>query len=45
MRNKTTLQLRWNHHLPATGGSARLSYRYFGDSFRVRAHTLGLRVS
>ncbi|MQA22370.1 DUF3570 domain-containing protein [Rugamonas rivuli] len=40
-RNETTLLARWNHHLASTGGTSRLSYRYYRDSFGVRGHTLG----
>ena len=38
-RNHLTLLGRWNHHLEASGGTARLSYRYYDDSFKIRAHT------
>ncbi len=41
-RNATSLLLRWNHHVAATDASARTSYRYYTDSFGLRAHTLGL---
>lgn len=41
-RNASTLLLRWNHHLDATDASMRSSYRYYTDSFGLRAHTLGL---
>lgn len=41
-RNASTLLLRWNHHLEATDASVRSSYRYYTDSFGLRAHTLGL---
>lgn len=34
-----TLLGRWNHHFRATGGTARLSYRYYDDSFDIHAHT------
>ncbi|RFP08338.1 MULTISPECIES: DUF3570 domain-containing protein [unclassified Duganella] len=40
-RDETTLLVRWNHHLASTGGTSRLSYRYYRDSFGVRGHTLG----
>jgi len=40
-RDETTLLARWNHHLASTGGTSRLSYRYYRDSFGVRGHTLG----
>ena len=40
-RNETTLLARWNHHIDATGGVSRTSYRYYRDSYGVRGHTLG----
>jgi hypothetical protein len=40
-RDESTLLARWNHHLASTGGTSRLSYRYYRDSFGVRGHTLG----
>lgn len=39
-RNHNTVLLRWNHHLEASGGTSRLSYRYYQDSFAIHAHTL-----
>lgn len=38
-RNSYTVLARWNHHFDATGGSSRVSYRYFADSWKIRAHT------
>lgn len=40
-RNHTTLMARWNHHVEATDGVTRLSYRYYTDTYAIRAHTLG----
>lgn len=40
-RDESTLLLRWNHYVEATGGTSRTSYRYYRDSFGVRGHTLG----
>ncbi|HEX7983528.1 MAG TPA: DUF3570 domain-containing protein [Duganella sp.] len=40
-RNETTLLARWNHHVDATDGISRTSYRYYRDSYGVRGHTLG----
>lgn len=40
-RSESTLLARWNHHIASTGGTSRLSYRYYRDSFGVRGHTLG----
>lgn len=40
-RYETTVLARWNHYIAATGGTSRLSYRYYQDSFGVRAHTIG----
>ncbi|MFZ6741728.1 DUF3570 domain-containing protein [Undibacterium sp. JH2W] len=44
-RNSYTLLTRWNHHFDATGGSARISYRYFGDSWKIRSHTFNLEYT
>ncbi len=40
-RNNTTLSGRWNHHLEGPDGTLHLSYRYYSDTFGIRAHTLG----
>lgn len=40
-RNQTALLARWNHHFSATGGTGQFSYRWYRDSFGVRAHTFG----
>jgi hypothetical protein len=40
-RRQNTVLVRWNHYLDGTGGTSRLSYRYYSDSFGIRAHTLG----
>lgn len=39
-RIQNTALLRWNHHFDATGGSSRLGYRYYRDSYAIRAHTI-----
>ncbi len=41
-RNNTTLFSRWNHHVEATQGTIRTNYRYYSDSWNIKAHTLGL---
>jgi hypothetical protein len=41
-RDHTTVLARWNHYFSDLGGSARLSYRYYTDTFGIRSHTLGL---
>jgi hypothetical protein len=41
-RDHQTLLLRWNHYLAATGGTGRMTYRYYRDTFGIRAHTAGL---
>jgi hypothetical protein len=45
-RNRSTnvLLARWNHHLKDIGATTRASYRYYTDTFGVKAHTLGLEV-
>jgi len=40
-RDQNTLLARWNHHHEGSGGATRLSYRYYHDSYGIRAHTLG----
>ncbi|MHA4867308.1 DUF3570 domain-containing protein [Duganella sp. PWIR1] len=40
-RRISTVMGRWNHHVPSVKGTVRLSYRYYSDSWDVRAHTLG----
>jgi hypothetical protein len=39
-RRQNTVLLRWNHYVDSTGGTTRLSYRYYSDSYRIHAHTL-----
>lgn len=39
-RNQTIALLRWNHFLEGSGTTLRSSYRYYSDSYGVRAHTL-----
>ncbi len=40
-RNNTTVFTRWNHHFDGIDGTGRISYRYYSDTFGIRAHTLG----
>lgn len=39
-RQQTALLLRWNHHFEDLGATLRSSYRYYRDSYRIKAHTL-----
>lgn len=39
-RNHSTVMLRWNHHFDSTNGSSHLSYRYYTDTYKIKAHTL-----
>lgn len=41
-RNSQTLTTRWNHHNQSLDSTARMSYRYFSDSWGIKAHTLTL---
>ena len=41
-RRQTAMLLRWNHHVADVDGTARTSYRYYTDSWDIRAHTLTL---
>lgn len=38
-RNQSSVFARWNHHLPESGATARVAYRYYRDSFSIKAHT------
>ena len=40
LRNVSTVMTRWNHYFRSTEGTTRLSYRYYSDTFGIRAHTL-----
>ncbi len=40
-RENLTFMTRWNHHFDSTDGTAHLSYRYYSDTWGIRAHTLG----
>ncbi|GGD00416.1 DUF3570 domain-containing protein [Undibacterium terreum] len=39
VRNQTALLAQWNHHYSGSDGTSRLSYRYYTDSYKIRAHT------
>ncbi|TLU82769.1 MAG: DUF3570 domain-containing protein [Chlorobium sp.] len=39
LRNIVTALCRWNHHFDAGEGTVRLSYRYYRDTWSIRAHT------
>ncbi len=39
-RDQAMVLLRWNHHVEGTGSTLRTSYRYYTDSFKIRAHTV-----
>lgn len=39
-RNQSTATLRWNHFIASSGDALRTSYRFYTDSFGIRAHTL-----
>jgi hypothetical protein len=41
-RTENILLLRWNHHLDSTGGTSRFSYRYYADTYEIKAHTFNL---
>jgi Protein of unknown function (DUF3570) len=41
-RNASVGLLRWNHHFEEGGATLRSSYRYYRDTFGVRAHTAEL---
>jgi len=41
-RNSTTMLARWNHYVEALQSTARFSYRYYSDSWHIKAHTMGV---
>lgn len=41
-RHQNTALLRWNHHFIGPGSTLRMSYRYYTDSWDVKAHTFGV---
>ncbi|MES2888251.1 MAG: DUF3570 domain-containing protein [Pseudomonadota bacterium] len=41
-REQVALLGRWNHHFEGDGSTLRTSYRFYHDSFKINAHTLGL---
>ncbi len=41
-RQAQSLLSRWNHYWDAVGGTSRISYRYYTDSFGIDAHTINL---
>ena len=40
-RDSDSILLRWNHHFPTLDSTLRSSYRYYEDTYKIRAHTLG----
>lgn len=40
-RLQSTVMLRWNHFFEGSEGTLRLNYRYYTDSWEIRAHSLG----
>ena len=40
-RDQAILLARWNHHFEDLGATLRSSYRYYSDSYGIKAHTLG----
>ncbi len=41
-RDSVVLLGQWNHYLERFGATARMSYRYYTDTFRIHAHTAEL---
>lgn len=40
-KSQTVILTRLNHHFSQSDGTGRFSYRYYDDTFGIRAHTLG----
>ncbi len=41
-RDQRVVMARWNHHFESIEGTSRASYRYYADTWNVKAHTLTL---
>lgn len=41
-KSQTSVLARWNHYFQQSDGTGHFSYRYYNDSFGIRAHTLGV---
>jgi hypothetical protein len=41
-RDQRTFRIGWNHHFDGVDGTTRLTYRYYNDSWKIKAHTLNL---
>jgi hypothetical protein len=44
-RNASTALARWNHHFESLDSTLRVAYRYYTDSFDIRAHTVDLQYA
>lgn len=44
-RDQTAWLAQWNHHFEGMHGTLRSSYRYYDDTFKVKAHTFGLEYA
>jgi len=41
-RESKTVMTRWNHHFDRKDGTSRISYRYYTDTYGIKAHTFGV---
>ena len=41
-RDQRVVMARWNHHFEGIEGTSRVSYRYYADTWNVKAHTVTL---
>ena len=41
-RESKTVTTRWNHHFDRQDGTSRISYRYYTDTYGIKAHTFGV---
>jgi len=44
-RNQQAWLFQWNHHFAGSGDVLRTSYRYYSDTFEVKAHTVGFEYA
>jgi hypothetical protein len=44
-KDKFTIMGKWNHYFDLTEGSSHISYRYYEDSYDIKAHTLDMEYA
>lgn len=45
IRRAKSILTRWNHYFDSVDGTARITYRFYSDSFNIDAHTLNIEYA